>query len=87
MKKITLNPDKIKSLAKKKKILLMEIYQALGVSRQHFSHMLKTDKLTASKIAQVCEILDCVPNDLFDIEEVGEHIDLAAEPPTGYGLN
>lgn len=69
MKKVEFNYEKIKEIAKRKKIVLKTIYDKLEVSRQHFDHMLKTGTLSAVKIAIVCEVLDCLPNDFYSINE------------------
>lgn len=69
MKKVKFNHERIKEIARKKKIVLKSMYEAIGVSRQHFDHMLKNETLSASKLAIVCEILDCLPNDLYIINE------------------
>ena len=67
MKEIKFNSEKIKQVARRKKILLKEMYQALDISRQHFDHLLKGETLSVAKLAVICQILDCTPNDFYDI--------------------
>jgi DNA-binding Xre family transcriptional regulator len=69
MKKVEFNYELIKQIARNKKIVLKTIYDKMGISRQHFDHVLKTGSLSAVKIAIICEILDCTPNDFFTINE------------------
>jgi len=84
MKIIKFNKDQIKHLARKKDIQIKELSKSVGVSRQHFDHLIKGGTFSVEKLAIICEVLDCTPNDFFDISAHYEVNNIAAEPTTIY---
>ena len=47
------------------------LYKQMGMSYQNFSKMInnQTKSIRYENIEALCEIFDCVPNDLFEITE------------------
>jgi len=46
------------------------LYKQLGMSYQNFSKMVnnETQSIKLSRIETLCQLLDCTPNDLFQID-------------------
>ena len=84
MKIIKFNKEQIKHLARKNDIQIKELSTAIGVSRQHFDHLIKGGTLSVTKLSIICEMLDCTPNDIFDISTHYDINNIAAEPTHNY---
>ena len=84
METITFNYEKIKHLAKQKKIANKSIYEMLSMSKQNFDYLLKTGNLQCHNLAKICTLLECKPDAFFDTEAEDENISIAAEVKNEY---